>query len=307
MTAAFSTTDLALARRMAEAEAEMNRPVQRWLGQRWTAAKNAIPTVAGIVSLSALESSWVTALFVADGQTHYFSPLSPAPGLRIRTDNRRESAMATIDAAAAQSLASAYGAAVKAISAAEKPVDRQCRKPNCTASTGTEAKPPASKEKRRGHLASCRAESAAISKRRPVEHRTRDARFALVLLVVLLAQPGGASEVHARKIDLAEAPILVCLCLQEHNAGVELTNCARAFDPDFYFFAATWDNPSGSPIVGYFAVNPSTGDVWRPAGHCERVTSPALEKRQREIRKRFGFKRREYERLKRKTPLCDAG
>jgi len=71
----------------------------------------------------------------------------------------------------------------------------------------------------------------------------------------------------------------------------------------FYTIEATWENPSpGSGIVGHVVVDQRTGDVWDPFT-CEPYSYPALERLQRQIRKRLGLTENEYLRLK-KSPPC---
>jgi hypothetical protein len=44
---------------------------------------------------------------------------------------------------------------------------------------------------------------------------------------------------------------------------LDLYTDTKSPDPDFYEFAVTWDNTSGSVVVGFFAVNRATsGSVW---------------------------------------------
>jgi hypothetical protein len=121
--------------------------------------------------------------------------------------------------------------------------------------------------------------------------------IASALVATASAQP------PERRIGIGEARELAYEAVKAHNPGATLTNSPRAFDPDFYFFTATWPNPTGSPIIGYFAVNPWTGDVWNAAG-CEHPTSKSIEKLQQEIRRRSHFKREEYERLRARKPIC---
>jgi hypothetical protein len=128
----------------------------------------------------------------------------------------------------------------------------------------------------------------------------------LVLRFVLLLVVGaglGRAQSPRQRISLREARQLAYEVVKVHNPGADLINSPRSFDPDFYFFAATWPNPTGSPIIGYFAVNPSTGDVWNSAG-CEHLTSKRLERLQQDIRKRFHFSSEEYSKLRAKKPMC---
>lgn len=129
-----------------------------------------------------------------------------------------------------------------------------------------------------------------------------------VLGVFLLIAPASGKtfgeQPREQKIGIAEARGLVYEAVKVHNRGAAVINSPRTFDPDFYFFTATWPNPTGSPIIGYFAVNPWTGDVWNVTS-CERVTSRSLEKQCRNIEKRLQLKRDAYVRLRAKKPLCD--
>jgi hypothetical protein len=87
------------------------------------------------------------------------------------------------------------------------------------------------------------------------------------------------------------------------HGSVDLTESPRPLDPEFYYFAATRASGTGSPMVGYYAVNPWTGDVWDVNG-CNRIESSSLKKRQREIRRQSGIRNSVYEKLRVKKPLC---
>jgi hypothetical protein len=74
--------------------------------------------------------------------------------------------------------------------------------------------------------------------------------------------------------------------------------------PQFYFFTATWAGPpNGSAVVGNYAVDSSTGDVWS-AIQCEKEDSPALRKLQKEIRLQIGLSDFDYQKMKRQGPVC---
>jgi hypothetical protein len=68
--------------------------------------------------------------------------------------------------------------------------------------------------------------------------------------------------------------------------------------PGFYKFAVTWDNKEGSVIVGFFAVNRKSGDVWRLVT-CNKVTTPDLSRLQKAMRKRIGLRQMDF------LPLTD--
>lgn len=62
--------------------------------------------------------------------------------------------------------------------------------------------------------------------------------------------------------------------------------------PSFYVFEATAEPPrrATSPVIGSFAVNKITGEVWR-LGDCTRLKSEALMRLQETVRKRIGLDR----------------
>jgi hypothetical protein len=124
----------------------------------------------------------------------------------------------------------------------------------------------------------------------------------LVLLTLTVSVSAGSPKHEPRKINVQEARKLAYEAVKVHNPGADLSSTPRGDDPDFYFFAATWPNPAGSPVIGYFAVNPWTGDVWDEG--CRRLESPSLKKLQAQIRKRFGFRKGKYLELRAKKPVC---
>jgi hypothetical protein len=127
-----------------------------------------------------------------------------------------------------------------------------------------------------------------------------------MLVVVGLSLMGSQAQTGRQRISVDEARRLAQDAVKLHNAGAALIESPRTFDPNFYFFAIVSNNRDASPIVGYLAVNPLTGDVWSVAGHCERLTSSALKKAQDQIRGRFRLTDTEYERLRAEMPICDA-
>ena len=55
--------------------------------------------------------------------------------------------------------------------------------------------------------------------------------------------------------------------------GLESNNNANV--PGFLKFDATFNNPHGSPVLGFYAVNLVTGDVWKLV-ICRKLDSPEL-------------------------------
>jgi hypothetical protein len=78
---------------------------------------------------------------------------------------------------------------------------------------------------------------------------------------------------------------------------------AKVYD-GFYLFGAMWTGePEGSVIIGHFAVDKQTGDVWG-ATACNEYSFPALKRLQDAVRKRAGMGESDYRWLRRKGPYC---
>jgi hypothetical protein len=76
--------------------------------------------------------------------------------------------------------------------------------------------------------------------------------------------------------------------------------------PRFYFFTAEWEGlPNGSVVIGNYAVDQRTGDVWDAVTSCDELSTPVLRKLQSKIRLRIGLSAAEYHRIKSNGPLCD--
>jgi hypothetical protein len=73
--------------------------------------------------------------------------------------------------------------------------------------------------------------------------------------------------------------------------------------PRFFAFQALRENPTGSPILGSYEVDPRTGDVWDGAA-CGLFKSPALGEFQRVIRKRIGLTDAAYKAMRTPGPMC---
>lgn len=56
-------------------------------------------------------------------------------------------------------------------------------------------------------------------------------------------------------------------------------------------------------VIGNYAVDSSTGDVWS-ATECEEESTPELRKLQANVRLRIGLSDSEYHKIKRKGPVC---
>jgi hypothetical protein len=84
---------------------------------------------------------------------------------------------------------------------------------------------------------------------------------------------------------------------------IDLARIDDPYDPEFIHLDAEWPNPSGSPHIGNFAVNPWTGDAFDADG-CKRLSTPLIRKMQKAIRKRSALSAKEYGALRAKKPGC---
>ena len=124
----------------------------------------------------------------------------------------------------------------------------------------------------------------------------------LLLLFLLI---GGVASAQSR-ISQDEAKRIVHYALKAGDmdeATVDVSSIKYGYAPDFYSFEATWPNPDGSPMLGSYAVNPWTGDIWQLVV-CKQITSAQLRRIQRSIRSRFHLQASEYVALHKKTPVC---
>ncbi|MEP6622494.1 MAG: hypothetical protein ABJE47_24435 [bacterium] len=73
----------------------------------------------------------------------------------------------------------------------------------------------------------------------------------------------------------------------------------------FLFFTVTWEGtPSGSVVVGNYAVDPYTGDVFSATISCHEQKNKNLLARQAQVRATLRLSLSAYRRLKTKGPLC---
>jgi hypothetical protein len=113
---------------------------------------------------------------------------------------------------------------------------------------------------------------------------------------------------NGRTITLSDARKLVreALAASDSNGpSVKIERFRYNYAPEFYVFMAWWPNPAGSPLLGYYAVNPWTGDVWDVMG-CKRISSPAIEKEKESIRRRSKLAAEVEGTLHEKSPGCSA-
>ena len=113
---------------------------------------------------------------------------------------------------------------------------------------------------------------------------------------------------EAREITYKEAHDLLTASLKAPGGVVQSGDMGYK---EFYFFMADMGGScrSDGVCVGdfqYYAVDRRTGDVWSSV-FCKRITTRALNKLQKAVRKRIGLTNADYEGLKRPGPLCEPG
>jgi hypothetical protein len=136
---------------------------------------------------------------------------------------------------------------------------------------------------------------------------TAENGLAIVLVLVAVQDLSGQLRSNQPSINVKDARQLVITALPSRTTslpGFGLEQAKNNNYPDRFFFEATWDNPKGSVVVGHYAVDPRTGDVWN-AIVCEELKSPSLKTLQQRVRKRLGLTEREYRKLRRPGPMCE--
>ncbi len=130
------------------------------------------------------------------------------------------------------------------------------------------------------------------------------------LFLLLLASGMAALSAEPVKITTAQARTLVLASLTAEQKrlpklGVEPYD-APPGSSKFWFFTVTWEGtPKGSVVVGNYAVDPYTGDVFSAVMSCYEENNKALSALQAQIRSGLHLSKAEYQRLKTKGPLCE--
>jgi hypothetical protein len=111
-----------------------------------------------------------------------------------------------------------------------------------------------------------------------------------------------------RAITSSEAQNLVLASLTHEQKCLPGLGLDPYSDPNssrFLFFTVVWaSGPKDSVVVGNFAVDPKTGDVWSATSSCLEERNRKLRALQRHLRAELGLTNVEYRRLKTSGPLC---
>lgn len=130
------------------------------------------------------------------------------------------------------------------------------------------------------------------------------------VIITLTASTGCAAQASwAKRISLKQARVLVMACLTPNEKGLPRLGIEPYQDPNsprFIFFAVTWSGTAGgSVVVGNYAVDPYTGDVFSATIACHQEKNRVLEAAQRQIRASLDLTPTKYQELKTNGPLCE--
>ena len=107
--------------------------------------------------------------------------------------------------------------------------------------------------------------------------------------------------------DQAQRLVLGALTTEQRSLpGVATEPYKDPHSSLFMFFTVVWAaGPKQSVVVGNYAVDPHTGDVWSATDACDELSNPKLRSLQKTIHDALRLSPSEYKRLKTKGPLCD--
>ena len=93
---------------------------------------------------------------------------------------------------------------------------------------------------------------------------------------------------------------------QRRLPKVEAEQFDAPYVSKFLFFTVIWEGtPKGSVVVGNYAVDPDTGDVFSAVIDCYEEKNKRLQILQKKIRATLHLSESDYQRLKTKGPLCE--
>lgn len=127
--------------------------------------------------------------------------------------------------------------------------------------------------------------------------------------LLLLSSAAVASAATVGRIGEVQARTLVLAALspqQRALPGLEAIEDEQPVTSGFRFYTVTWKGlPNGSVVVGNYAVDPRTGDVFSSTRECEEETNPRLAAVQARVRAEIHLSASAYRQLKTKGPLCE--
>ena len=113
----------------------------------------------------------------------------------------------------------------------------------------------------------------------------------------------GQEPAHAVSEEMAHTLAVSTLTAKaRHLPGMRFDREKAPHPEGFYWFEVTANVPDdASPLLGYFAVNKTTGDVWNYV-QCRRLTSTAIRHFQEELRQKGATSAAELQRIADEAP-----
>jgi hypothetical protein len=131
----------------------------------------------------------------------------------------------------------------------------------------------------------------------------------LLFLVSLCVATSSTVECSPQRITNEQARELVLASLTEEQRRlpkVEAEQFDAPYASKFLFLTVSWEGtPKGSVVVGNYAVDPFTGDVFSAVIECKEKKNKRLLVLQKQIRATLHLSQSDYQRLKTKGPLCE--
>ncbi len=132
--------------------------------------------------------------------------------------------------------------------------------------------------------------------------------ISLLLLVSFCGAAAHAVEPSAITTSQARALVMASLTAEQRRLPkLEVYPYAALYGPSkFLFFTVIWEGlPKGSVVVGNYAVDPHTADVFSAVASCYEEHTKTLRALQRQIRVSLHLSLSEYKQLKTTGPLCE--
>ena len=129
----------------------------------------------------------------------------------------------------------------------------------------------------------------------------------LCIILGLLAAGTTSAQEDGRRLTLEEGRELIYALLAPHGCTKQTCTVSvirNEYFPQNFFYYGTWANPTGSPHIGTWAVDPKTADVW-DANACAEYRPARVVKLQQTLRKRIGLSEKEYKKAKGRPPMCE--
>jgi hypothetical protein len=129
---------------------------------------------------------------------------------------------------------------------------------------------------------------------------------ALAFLVAVFA-PVSQADRPTLNPEQSRSLVLAALTQQQRNLpGIEAETFNNPHSSRFMFYTVVWAaGEDQSVVVGNYAVDPYTGDVWSATSACDELSNPRLRALQKTVRQGLKLSQSEYKLLRTKGPLCD--